>query len=44
MIEANANDEKTGDGEKEDSSPGHNGGVAIEEPPLLIGGREVNLT
>ena len=42
MIEANANDEKTG--EKEDSSLGHNGGVAIEEPPLLIGGREVNLT
>ena len=37
MTEANANDEKTG--EKEDFS----GGVASEEPPLLVGGREVNL-
>ena len=42
MIEASANDEKTGD--KEDSSLGHNGGVAIEEPPILVGGSEVNLT
>lgn len=41
MTEANANDEKTG--EKEDFSLGHSGGVASEEPPLLVGGREVNL-